>query len=76
MKKQVKDAVDYLTSSYNDIVAESQRFQLNPLDVQSALAESKPDTAEFYVLTLLGQYNQSIQPLVETAPIVNADSTI
>ncbi|CAB4133825.1 hypothetical protein UFOVP263_15 [uncultured Caudovirales phage] len=61
MKKPVKEAVDYLVSSYNDIVAESKTFVLPLADIQSALAESKPDTAENYVLNLLAQANTQAQ---------------
>jgi hypothetical protein len=77
MKKPIKDAVDYLVASYQDIVAESKGFKLNPADVQAGLAEAKPDTAEYYVLTLLAQANPTAKtgqsPIVVDVPSVEAN---
>lgn len=57
MKKPIKDAVDYLIKSYKSVQDEARGWVLNIDDIESALKEVKPDTAEYNVLMLLAQTN-------------------
>jgi len=57
MKQQVQDAVDFLVETFSDVSAAAKTWQLNAWDVQDALKEAEPETAEYYVLTLLAQSN-------------------
>ena len=57
MKQQVQDAVDFLSATFSDVSAAAKTWQLNAKDVQDALKEAEPGTAEYYVLTLLAQSN-------------------
>lgn len=84
MKKPVKDAVNYLINTYKSVQDEARGWVLNPNDVAEALAECKPDTAEYNVLVLLAQTNfiefvsndtvsEALEPLVES---LDADSSV
>ena len=57
MTPDVKKAVEFLTATYQDVAAAASVWTLNPQEVQDALKESTPDTAEHYVLTLLAKSN-------------------
>jgi len=57
MKKPIKDAVDYLIKSYKSVQDEARGWVLNIDDINAALTEVKPDTAEYNVLMLLAQTN-------------------
>ena len=70
MKQAVKEAVEYLVSTYKSVQDEARGWVLNPKDIESALKEVQPDTAEYNVLMLLAKTNFveaiSIDP-IETA---------
>lgn len=58
MKAEIKKAVETLVASYGDVKREAASYgDLNADDIKAALAESTPDTAEYYVLTLLAAQN-------------------
>jgi hypothetical protein len=58
MSKQLQEAVEFLTKSYGDIKAQASSYtqQLNPKDVQSALAKADTTSVEYVVLLLLAQH--------------------
>ena len=70
MKQAVKEAVEYLVSTYKSVQDEARGWTLNPKDIEAALKEVEPDTAEYNVLMLLSKTNFveaiSIDP-IETA---------
>ena len=78
MDAKVKEAVDYLVSTYSSVTEAARSWTLNPTDVQAALKDATPDTAEYYVLTLLAQANPvSITATTKdkkSTAAVNADS--
>ena len=57
MKQAVKEAVEYLVSTYKSVQDEARGWVLNPKDIEAALKEFQPDTAEYNVLMLLAKTN-------------------
>lgn len=72
MDKKVKEAITVLSKSYGDVPAAASLWSLSPADVQQALFETKPDTVEHYILTLLAQSNPVVQTKTKAESIANS----
>jgi hypothetical protein len=54
MKAQIKEAVEYMVSTYQSLESAAKGFAyLNVADVEAELKKAKNDTAEFVALSVL-----------------------
>ena len=74
MEKRVKEAVTVLAKTYGSVTAAASLWSLSPEDVQQALLEVKPDSVEYYILTLLAQSNPTVPVVVPVIEATVADS--
>jgi hypothetical protein len=54
---EIKDAVLMLASTYKSLDAVAQGLSVDAKEVDEALKEAKPDTAEYICLQYLAKYN-------------------
>ena len=77
MSKAVKEAVQFIVNSYNDIQAQAHSYaqQLNVKDIEAELAKADAESVEFVVLTILKNYSaQHTVTVKDTKSTVTVDA--
>lgn len=64
----LKQALEELTTTYQDLDAVARSMAVSPSDIAKALAKTDADTAEGVALRVLAKYNPVVSTKTEDAP--------